>query len=330
MLKRLVNAGGNRLLLNSRQFTSTAVKTEGFKRLPSFAEIKSVHLEEYLNEEQSQTNRDLNKLREGETSKHQEVKHSGSPRQGTGLVKSFLYGSNKTREEQDEMEQSFSKVLMRGKYVHEIVTHKVKPEKSAEYLDTISEIYPRLANEGQNEVHLVGSWRQVVGDMDTYIHIWEYNGYPGFHHTQNVIHRDPKYLEYLQTLRSCVRSRESNLMQEFSFWGGTAAPRKLGGIFELRSYDLIPGKLLEWEQYWRQGIECRRQVMEPVGAWFYQLGQLNRVCHLWQFADLEHRKLSREKSWELPGWAETTHETVKLVNNMESNILIPLDFSPLK
>lgn len=62
---------------------------------------------------------------------------------------------------------------------------------------------------------------------------------------------------------------------------------------------------MEWEQHWRKGIECRRQVMEPVGAWFSQLGRLNRVYHLWQFADLEHRKISREKCWELPGWAET-------------------------
>jgi hypothetical protein len=296
----------------------------GIKRLPSFAEIESVQLKEYLSEEKSQTDRNLNMLREGETEKHAEKRPSA------GLIKSFLYGSNKTQQEQREMEQSFSKVLMRGKYVHEMVVHKVHPHKATDYLDVVSEMYPRLANADENQVHLVGSWRQVVGDMDTYVHIWEYNGYPGFHHTQNMIHRDIKYLEYLEKLRSCVRSRESNIMQEFSFWGGTAAPRKLGGIFELRSYDLKPGKLLEWEQHWRKGLECRKQVMEPVGAWFYQLGQLNRVCHLWQFADLEHRKLSREKCWELPGWAETTHETVKLVNNMESNILVPLPFSPLK
>ena len=58
--------------------------------------------------------------------------------------------------------------------------------------------------------------------------------------------------------------------QEFAFWN-TAAPRALGGIFELRTYDLGPGNLLEWETHWRKGLECRRQVMEPVGAWFTQL-----------------------------------------------------------
>lgn len=141
--------------------------------------------------------------------------------------------------------------------------------------------------------------------MDTYIHIWEYKGYPGFHHTQNKVHETPKYLEYLKELRPLLRSRESDLMQEFNFWGGTAQPHEYGGIFELRTYDLYSGKLLEWEQHWRKGLEFRKQVMEPVGAWFTHLGRLNRVHHLWQFADLEHRKISRQKSWEIPGWADT-------------------------
>lgn len=53
------------------------------------------------------------------------------------LFKSFLYGSPKTKKESEELEQSFSTQLMRGKYVHEIVTHKVIPEKALEYLDLV-------------------------------------------------------------------------------------------------------------------------------------------------------------------------------------------------
>lgn len=247
-----------------------------------------------------------------------------------GLVKSFLFGSSKTRREQEDLESSYSKKIMRGKYVHELTVHKTIPSKSTNYLDLVTEVYPQIAEDPRNDVHLVGSWRTVVGDMDTFVHIWEYRGYPGFHHTQMSIHQNPKYLEYLRELRNTLRSRESSIMQEFSFWGGTAAPRELGGIFELRSYNIKAGKLLDWEQHWRKGLEVRRQVMEPVGAWFNQLGELNQVHHLWQFADLEHRRLSRDKSWELEGWAETTHETVKLINSMQSNILVPLKFSPLK
>jgi hypothetical protein len=304
--------------------SSSVALEQKFKRLPSFAEIKSVDIQKYQKEEKSSDDAVLKQLRDSGPSNPED------PTKSSGLIKSFLYGSPKMKQEQIEIEQSFSQQLMRGKYVHEIVTHRVLPSKAVEYFELVTNVYPKIAADPRNEVHLVGSWRVVVGDMDTYIHIWEYKGYPGFHHTQNTFHEDPLYLDFLSKLRNYVRSRESNLMQEFSFWGGTAAPRKLGGVFELRTYDLQAGRLLEWEQHWKKGIECRRQVMEPVGAWFTQLGSLNRVHHLWQFADLEHRKLSREKCWELPGWAETTHETVKLVDHMQSNILVPLPFSPLK
>lgn len=49
------------------------------------------------------------------------------------LIKSFLYGSPETKQEVKDLETSFSKTLMRGKYVHEIATHKVIPGKALEY-----------------------------------------------------------------------------------------------------------------------------------------------------------------------------------------------------
>lgn len=117
-------------------------------------------------------------------------------------------------------------------------------------------------------------------------------------------------------------------MQEFSFWP-TTAPRQLGGLFELRSYTLHPGNLLEWETHWRKGLKARREVMEGVGAWFVQIGDLNTVHHLWQFADLEERKQNREKSWSIEGWGDTVHKTVPLIQEMKSKILIPMPWSPV-
>lgn len=311
----------------ARLFTTSAIVRKS-TRLPSFAEIRAIKLKQYAEEiEKDSTLQELKK-EATDARKNDLITPSGGL--ANRLIKSFLYGSPKTKLEVEQLEQSYSTTLMRGKYVHEVVTHKVIPDKALEYLDLVSEMYPMIAGDKNNEVHLVGSWRTLIGDMDTYVHIWEYKGYPGFHHTQNVVHANPKYIRYLERLRPLLRSRESDLAQEFSFWGGTAQPHHFGGIFELRTYDLQAGKLMEWEQHWRKGIECRRQVMEPVGAWFSQLGRLNRVYHLWQFADLEHRKISREKCWELPGWAETVHETIKLINTMESNILVPLKFSPLR
>lgn len=67
-----------------------------------------------------------------------------------------------------EIEQSFSQVLARGKYVHSIVFHEVKPDKVDEYVELVGGWYPKLAAMPENKVHLVGSWRTEVGDCDTF------------------------------------------------------------------------------------------------------------------------------------------------------------------
>lgn len=118
-------------------------------------------------------------------------------------------------------------------------------------------------------------------------------------------------------------------MQEFSFWP-TTPPRELGGLFELRSYTLHPGNLLEWETHWRKGLKARREVMEGVGAWFVQIGDLNTVHHLWQFANLEERRLRREQSWGVEGWSDTVHKTVPLIQTMKSKVLVPMPWSPVR
>lgn len=161
----------------------------------------------------------------------------------------------------------------------------------------------------------MGSWRTEVGDCDTFVHIWEYQRYAGYHASLHAIQNHPEFPEFDRKLKTLIKSKRTSLMQEFSFWP-TTPPRKLGGVFELRSYTLHPGHLLEWEHHWRKGLEARKEVMEGVGACkllvllycitnvaagFVQIGALNVVHHLWQFADLEERRTRREQSWSHPG-----------------------------
>jgi NIPSNAP len=160
------------------------------------------------------------------------------------------------------------------------------------------------------------------------VHIWEYEAYPGYHRSLHNIASHPEFASFDKKLKKLIYSKNTSLMQEFSFWP-TTAPRHLGGLFELRSYTLHPGNLLEWETHWRRGLAARKQVMEGVGAWFTQIGELNTVYHMWQFANLEERKLRREKSWAVEGWGDTVHKTVPLIQSMKSRVLIPCEWSPV-
>jgi hypothetical protein len=71
---------------------------------------------------------------------------------------------------------------------------------------------------------------------------------------------------------------------------------------------------------------------------------------MWTYPDLQTRKTTRENAWQVDGWSETVYKTgkgfyyykeerkddstyiiiVRLVESMQSHILKPLDFSPLK
>ena len=104
---------------------------------------------------------------------------SGEAREGTangqdggkkknGPLASLIYGTTAGRNMEKELERSFSQVLARGKYVHSIVFHEVKPDKVDEYVELVGSWYPRLAKIKELGVNLVGSWRTEVGDCDTF------------------------------------------------------------------------------------------------------------------------------------------------------------------
>jgi hypothetical protein len=84
----------------------------------------------------------------------------------------------------------------------------------------------------------------------------------------------------LSALLPFLVARETSLLQEFAALPAHDNPalnKKNGesedgaeGVFELRSYQLTPGALFEWENSWRKGIESRKKYISPTGAWFSQ------------------------------------------------------------
>ena len=92
--------------------------------------------------------------------------HEGLAKRGP--LSSLIYGTKEGQHFDKDMERSFSEVLARGKYVHSIVMHDVKPDKVDEYVDLVGQWYPRMARTEENRVNLVGSWRTQVGDNDTF------------------------------------------------------------------------------------------------------------------------------------------------------------------
>lgn len=97
-----------------------------------------------------------------------EDREAGGHPSKRGPLSSLIYGTKEGQQLDKDIEKSFSQVLARGKYVHSIVFHTVKPDKVDEYVDLVGQWYPRMAGTEENRVNLVGSWRTQVGDNDTF------------------------------------------------------------------------------------------------------------------------------------------------------------------
>ncbi|WVQ94302.1 hypothetical protein IAU59_001381 [Kwoniella sp. CBS 9459] len=257
---------------------------------------------------------------------------------GEGFFGSLLYGSKEAKAEglvEPSIATSHSKIVGRNKYVHEKITHHIIPSKRDDYLQAAEKYFTELIdhNGEYGRVKLTGSWESIVGTVGEFTHILEYEGYKGYDETIRALRHSKEMSSLHNDILPFIQSRQHQIISEFSFWP-SSPPHDSGypdgGIFEMRSYQLQPGKLLDWEYAWRKGLEARKRFVQPVGAFFSQVGQLHEVHHIWQYPDMETRKMTREQAWSVGSWSDTVQETVKLAYGMKSTIMVPCPWSPLK
>lgn len=225
--------------------------------------------------------------------------------------------------------ESHSKLLAENKTVYELQTHNVKPEHLLTYLDLYEEFTALMARR-HSGLKLVGSFLVEVGDQDQVIHIWEFpDGWDSVQQKYELYRNDEGLKELRKQRSQLLRSRQSQLCLKFSFWP-PPTPRDPGHIYELRSYTLKPGTILEWGNHWARGIHYRNANECAAAGFFSQVGPLYNVNHLWAFKDMKTRREMRESAWQRPGWNETVTYTVQLIRHMESKIMVPTSFSPMK
>lgn len=126
--------------------------------------------------------------------------------------------------------------------------------------------YTAIKDDPELQVKLTGSWETLVGEQDTFLHVLEYENYAGYDKTTRMIQASKvrigllvlvtlwliapqEYSDAYKAMLPFINTRSTQLNQEFAFFP-TAPPHTEGGLFELRSYQLKPGTLLEWETTW--------------------------------------------------------------------------------
>jgi hypothetical protein len=102
-------------------------------------------------------------------------------------------------------------------------------------------------------------------------------------------------------------------------------------IVEQRRYTLRPGATPEFVALVRdEGLAIQTPHLgAPLGYFISKSGILNQIVHLWGFDSLGDREQKRRSLAADPAWKAFAPKVLPLIERMESQILIPTDFSAI-
>lgn len=188
-----------------------------------------------------------------------------------------------------------------------------------------------------------------VGDQDQALHLWKFTGgYDTIDTYNEILGKNAEFQKLNEEQGKIIRSRHLQYLLAFSYWPQILI-RQPKNIYEIRSYALKPGTMIEWGNNWARAVNFRKNNNEAFAGFFSQIGRLYNVHHIWcklrlafiplkiylclyvflaGYEDLNSRKETRESAWRSPGWDECVAYTVPLIREMHCRIMVPTEFSP--
>ncbi|MBI2132119.1 MAG: NIPSNAP family protein [Candidatus Tectomicrobia bacterium] len=97
-------------------------------------------------------------------------------------------------------------------------------------------------------------------------------------------------------------------------------------IYEMRIYTLTVGGVAEFEKNFGAVVENRMKLSKLVGFFHSEIGDLNRVMHIWEYEDAGHRAKVRAETMKQPWWPPKGNES--LIQRQTSKIATCPAFRP--
>ncbi len=210
--------------------------------------------------------------------------------------------------------------------LYELRTYRARPDRFSRLVALASGVGVKIA---AKYAKLAGHWTTEMEGVNEIVQLWQYEDFADRTRAAEALARDKGWQRRYMVPRAPLIERvRSMVLVPADVWPYT--PPSGENIYELRNYRLHPGKTREWLDVWRRGMSVRQEYSKPVGIWYSELGELNRIVHLWPYKSLAHRYEVRTNALGEELWRETVATLATLMQAMESTILLPTAASPLK
>lgn len=174
-----------------------------------------------------------------------------------------------------------------------------------------------------------GVFHTEFGTLNRMVVFWPYASLADVQQTHEAVAGDPSS-GWPPNMSDVLIDAQSSLLAPAPFmesWTGDV--RELGGVYELRIYDLKNGSKQQVLDAWAKRIEARVAYSPLVGCWtpLPVGGTQDRLYHLWAYKDLAERARIRDEVVKAGVWPV---DDGRHYLRQESWLLVPAPYSPLR
>lgn len=201
--------------------------------------------------------------------------------------------------------------------IHELTTLEIKVFSNAKVVAALQERLPAAGGT------LLGALASDIGELSRVMLLREFADADAALEAKHKLLLDADPLgcaEWLVSLRS----------ESFTLFPFLEPPRPgaYGKWYELRTYSLRQGKLAETIEAWRQALPARHAMSPCLGAFTALDGEQPRFLNIWAYDSVDARAKIRADAVAQGVWPPKGGPAN--LTKMQSNLCMPLAFSPLK
>lgn len=200
----------------------------------------------------------------------------------------------------------------------EMRTYRLKP-------GSIPEVEKRFgeALAERSKVSPLGAFFHTeVGPLNRIIHCWPYADLG----QRTKLRADAgKLPNWPPKISEFIEEMESKIINLAPF-SPKLEDRRLGNLYEIRTYTMLPGAAPTVIEKWAERIEGRQKYSPLAFCGHTELGALNQWIHVWAYKDAAERFSVRDKARESGAWPPATRGQFVRQENM---FVVPAAFSPL-
>ena len=175
---------------------------------------------------------------------------------------------------------------------------------------------------------LEGYWQTEIGPLNQVMHLWSYRDLNQRAQLRAELGKNPRWgAEYIPLIRPNLLRQDIRLLNAVR---APKAPERTPNIYEFRNYRAKPGVVPQWLQLFTKALDVREKYSKIVALFATEAPQVNEVCHIWAYPDLNTRAEVRAASARDPGWQEFLKAGAGLLEEMHSTVMLPAPHSPLK